>query len=104
MMTVTSRLWAMGVVLLAQLLLSPVASGKDDFLPPERAYRYTTRVEGDRVVFAPLPQLAPKAEAKFRVRVTGLQPGDQRTKVMVTADEVQQPIVKEQSTWVYADQ
>jgi thiol:disulfide interchange protein DsbD len=48
----TSRLWAMGVVLLAQLLLSPVASAKDDFLPPERAYRYTTRVEGDRVVVA----------------------------------------------------
>jgi len=52
MMTVLSKLWAMGVVLLAQLLLIPAASAKDDFLPPERAYRYTTRVEGDRVIVA----------------------------------------------------
>jgi thiol:disulfide interchange protein DsbD len=52
MMTVLSKLWATGVVLLAQLLLIPAASAKDDFLPPERAYRYTTRVEGDRVIVA----------------------------------------------------
>lgn len=51
-MTVLSKLWATGVVLLAQLLLIPAASAKDDFLPPERAYRYTTRVEGDRVIVA----------------------------------------------------
>ena len=48
-MTVIARLaW----LLLAQVLLLPAASAKDDFLPPERAYRYTTRVEGDRVVVA----------------------------------------------------
>ena len=51
-MTMIGRLWATGVVLLAQLLLIPAASAKDDFLPPERAYRYTTRVEGDRVIVA----------------------------------------------------
>jgi thioredoxin:protein disulfide reductase len=51
-MTVLSKLWATGVVLLAQLLLIPAASAKDDFLPPERAYRYTTRVEGDRLIVA----------------------------------------------------
>ena len=51
-MTVLSRLWVTGVVLLAQLLLIGPASAKDDFLPPERAYRYTTRVEGDRVIVA----------------------------------------------------
>ena len=51
-MTVPSRLWVTGVVLLAQLLLVGTASAKDDFLPPERAYRYTTRVEGDRVIVA----------------------------------------------------
>jgi uncharacterized repeat protein (TIGR01451 family) len=61
-------------------------------------------VQGDRVVFAPLAQLAPKAEAKFRVQVQGLRAGDQRTKIMVTADEVQEPITKEQGTLVYADQ
>jgi thiol:disulfide interchange protein DsbD len=51
-MTVLSKLWATGVVLLTQLLLIPAASAKDDFLPPERAYRYATRVEGDRVIVA----------------------------------------------------
>jgi thiol:disulfide interchange protein DsbD len=48
-MTVIARLaW----VLLAQLLFLQAASAKDDFLPPEQAYRYTTRVEGDRVIVA----------------------------------------------------
>jgi uncharacterized repeat protein (TIGR01451 family) len=61
-------------------------------------------IEGDKLVFAPLAQLAPKAEAKFRVQVQGLRPGDLRTKIMVTADEVREPITKEQSTHVYADQ
>lgn len=61
-------------------------------------------VQGDKVVFAPLAQLAPKAEAKFRIQVQGLRAGDLRTKIMVTADEVTEPITKEQSTHVYADQ
>ncbi|MBL9163891.1 MAG: DUF11 domain-containing protein [Planctomycetaceae bacterium] len=56
------------------------------------------------VNFAPIAQLAPKAEAKFRIQVQGLKPGDQRAKIMVTADEMQAPITKEQSTQVYADQ
>ena len=61
-------------------------------------------VQGERIVFAPLPQLAPKAEAKFRVNVQGLRPGDQRTRVQVTTDEVREPITKELSTQVYSDQ
>jgi hypothetical protein len=61
-------------------------------------------VDGNRVSFAPLAQLAPKAEAKFRVQVQGLRPGDQRARVQITTDEVQEPITKEQSTRVYADE
>jgi thiol:disulfide interchange protein DsbD len=38
------------LVLLAQLLLIGAASAKDDFLSPDKAYRYTTRVEGDRLI------------------------------------------------------
>ena len=52
MMRMIGRLWGVSAVLLAQLLLIPAASAKDEFLPPERAYRYTTRVEGDRVIVA----------------------------------------------------
>jgi thioredoxin:protein disulfide reductase len=52
MMRMIGRFWGVGAVLLAQLLLIAAASAKDEFLPPERAYRYTTRVEGDRVIVA----------------------------------------------------
>jgi uncharacterized repeat protein (TIGR01451 family) len=61
-------------------------------------------VQPQQAAFAPLPQLAPQTEAKFRVKVQGLRAGDQRAKIMVTADEVPEPITKEQSTRVYADQ
>jgi thioredoxin:protein disulfide reductase len=54
MMTVitTTKIRGLAVLLLAQLLLIQGASAKDDFLSPERAYRYSTRVEGDRVIVA----------------------------------------------------
>ena len=41
-----------GLALLACLPFVQLASAKDEFLPPERAYRYVARVEGDRVVVA----------------------------------------------------
>jgi uncharacterized repeat protein (TIGR01451 family) len=61
-------------------------------------------IEGDRVVFAPLPQLAPKAEAAFRFGVQGLGAGDQRVTLQLTTDEVREPIVEVESTQVYADE
>ena len=61
-------------------------------------------IQGEKVVFAPLPHLAPKADATFRIHAQGLRAGDQRVRVQLTSDEVQQPITKEVSTRVYADQ
>lgn len=61
-------------------------------------------IQGERVLFAPLPQLAPKGESVFRIHAQGLRAGDQRVRVQVISDEVQQPITKEVSTRVYADQ
>jgi uncharacterized repeat protein (TIGR01451 family) len=61
-------------------------------------------VQGERVVFAPLPQLAPKSETTFRISAQGIRPGDQRVRVQITADDLQQPITKEVSTRVYADE
>ncbi len=61
-------------------------------------------IRGERVVFAPMPQLAPKADATIRIHAQGLRAGDQRVRVQLTSDEVQQPITKEVSTRVYADQ
>ncbi len=40
------------LALLACLPLIHSAGAKDDFLPPAQAYRYSTRVEGDRVIVA----------------------------------------------------
>jgi uncharacterized repeat protein (TIGR01451 family) len=61
-------------------------------------------IQGERVIFAPLPQLAPKADAVFRIHAQGLRAGDQRVLVQLTSDEMQKPITKEVSTRVYADQ
>ena len=48
MSAMKTGLWA----LLACFTLLQSASAKDDFLPPAEAYRYSTRVEGDRVIVA----------------------------------------------------
>ena len=61
-------------------------------------------IQGEKVIFAPLAQLAPKAEAVYRINAQGLRAGDQRVRVQVLSDEVRQPITKEVSTRVYADQ
>ena len=79
------------------------------FLPPELKplaaegpTRYT--IEGNKVVFESLPQLAPKSVAAFRVRAQGLRPGDLRIRCQLMTDEMQRPVVKEESTRVYADE
>jgi len=61
-------------------------------------------IEAGRVLFEPLPRLAPKADTAYRVRVQGLRPGDLRTRVQVWTDEMTTPVTKEESTRVYADQ
>jgi len=61
-------------------------------------------IDGQRLVFEPLARLAPRADALFKIRVKGLQAGDQRIRVQVKSDDVQTPVTKEESTRVYADQ
>ena len=61
-------------------------------------------VEGNQVVFEQLARLAPKADAVYRVRVQALRPGDLRTRIQLTTDDMQTPVVKEESTRVYADE
>lgn len=52
-MKMIGRLWVRAaLLLLAAATLAQTASAKDDFLSPDRAYRYTTRVEGDRLIVA----------------------------------------------------
>jgi uncharacterized repeat protein (TIGR01451 family) len=61
-------------------------------------------LEASRVQFESLAQLAPKAETTYRVRVQGLRPGDLRVRVQLLTDEMQEPVTKEESTRVYADE
>ncbi len=56
------------------------------------------------ILFEPIPQLAPKADTVYRVRVQGTQPGDQRVLVEVNTDDIAQPIRREESTRVFGDE
>jgi len=60
-------------------------------------------VDGQRVLFEPLPRLAPKADALYKIRVQGIGAGDQRIRVQLLSDEIRTPVTKEESTRVYAD-
>ena len=76
--------------------------------PPELK---VTNVEGPgrpamdehRVELEPIAQLAPKAEATFRIRAQALAAGDLRVKVQLQTDDMRQPVNKEESTRVYVD-
>jgi uncharacterized repeat protein (TIGR01451 family) len=61
-------------------------------------------IEGQKVVFDSLNQLAPKADTTYTVKVKALQAGDQRIRVQVLADDLKTPITKEESTKVYTDE
>ncbi len=78
-------------------------------LPPELtpvAAEGPTRntVEGNRVLFEPLARLAPKADTTYRVRAKALRPGDLRIRAQLLTDDLQSPVVKEESTRVYSDE
>jgi uncharacterized repeat protein (TIGR01451 family) len=62
---------------------------------------YTIR--GRQVVFEPLPRLAVKSDAIYRIRVQASAPGDMRFKAELTCDQLAHPVVKEESTRVYRE-
>ncbi len=62
------------------------------------------KVEGQRVVFEPLKQLAPKADTTFSIKVQALAAGDLRLQVQVSTDEIREPTTKEEGTRVYGDE
>ncbi len=78
-------------------------------LPPElqpTAAEGPTRhaLDGNRVVFEGLAQLAPKAETVYRVRAKALRPGDLRVNIQLKTDDMQTPVTKQESTRVYSDE
>jgi uncharacterized repeat protein (TIGR01451 family) len=60
-------------------------------------------VEENRIVFDVLGRLEPRADALYRVRVRGIDAGDQRFRAIMTSEMLQSPVVEEESTKVYRD-
>lgn len=75
-------------------------------LPPEQEYNSANgptpaTADGRTVTFAPLPSLAPKARATFRVMSTAVQVGDSRFAVEMTSDQTTSPVRETESTNIY---
>ena len=59
------------------------------------------KAEGQTVTFAPLPVLAPKAQAVFRLVLKGKESGDVRFKTSLTSDMLTIPVEETESTHIY---
>ncbi len=62
------------------------------------------QLEGTNIVFEPLTRLAPKADTSYRITLRGDVPGDVRMRVQLVCDDMREPVIKEESTRVYADE
>jgi uncharacterized repeat protein (TIGR01451 family) len=61
----------------------------------------TVKADGQMITTEPLPELAAKAVATWRVVVKATQPADARFKVQLSSDQFQKPIDQEESTQLY---
>jgi uncharacterized repeat protein (TIGR01451 family) len=75
----------------------------DGCAPREGSGPSAVKINAQEVSFEPLPKLAVKADAVYRVKVRGLQPGDYRFRVQMTCDQLRQPVSKEEASRVYKD-
>lgn len=85
------------------VLLPPGLEYVDSSGPARATARETS--QGEQLEFEPLPELAPKEGATFKVKVAGREEGDQKIRVSLSSDiALPTPVVKEESTRVYRDQ
>ncbi len=75
-------------------------------LPPELEFISASgpvnhTVGGQEIRFAPLPRLAEKGQAVYRVKVRGLDSGDVRFRCNMTSDQLQTPVEESESTHIY---
>lgn len=70
-----------------------------EFVSAEGPTRFT--VEDKTVTFEPIPALAPKARAVFRVVTRGTAPADVRFRAVMTSDMLTSPVVNTESTHIY---
>jgi uncharacterized repeat protein (TIGR01451 family) len=62
------------------------------------------KVEGQEIIFAPLPKLAPRADAIFRVFVKANTAGDVRFRARLVSDSLTEPVIGEEGTKIYTDE
>ncbi|MCG8409358.1 MAG: DUF11 domain-containing protein [Phycisphaerales bacterium] len=75
-------------------------------LPAQQEYVSATgptnaRAAGKNITFAPLPTLAAKAKATYRVKVRGVGEGDVRFRVELKSDQINTPVMETESTHIY---
>lgn len=61
-------------------------------------------LEGRKITFPAIPRLAPRADVIFRINVRATAPGDLRFHAQVTADGLESPVLREESTRVFGDE
>lgn len=77
-------------------------------VPEEMAAREATgptahRIQGQQVIFEPLPKVAAHSDVVYRVRVQARQPGDVRFKVQMTGEQLRTAVYEEEATRIYKD-
>jgi hypothetical protein len=77
-------------------------------MPEKTQYKNATgpggvHMENGELVFDPLPRLAPKADAVYKVTVKCLAAGTIHFKARATSAGVTEPVTKDESTRIYAD-
>jgi uncharacterized repeat protein (TIGR01451 family) len=77
---------------------------KMEFVAAQGAGNCRHHVDGREIVFDPLPKLAPRADAVFRVNLSAKAPGDLRFRARIKSDSLTEPVKKEESTRVYGDE
>lgn len=93
--TVTNQGSADGTNIVVEATLPP----EEDYVSAEGATKVTN--EGKTVRFAPLPALAPKAKATYKVVAKGNAAGDVRFKISLKSDQMKTTADETESTHVY---
>ena len=61
-------------------------------------------IEGQQVIFTPLPKLAPGSEAVYQIQVRAARPGDWRLRVQLFSDQLRIPLAEDENTRVYGEE
>jgi len=72
---------------------------QEEFVSAEGPTKF--KVDGKRIVFEPVPSLAPKAKITYRVVVKGTAAADVRFKASLTSDMLTSPVQETESTHIY---